>query len=438
MGEAGAVANKKPCTGRPLLLVLALVVVLVGSCCAEAAAAVAADEQISSKGGGGGGRRRRRTTRRRAAVAAPLMVPITILKSAVDAGAVCMDGTPPAYHLDPGSGAGNNSWIVNLEGGGWCNNVRACQFRKTSRRGSSDLMEKEIPFGGVMSNSPADNPDFHNWNRVKIRYCDGASFAGEGFDKENGFYFRGQRIWEATVRHLLSIGMASADKVLLTGCSAGGLAVILHCDEFQAFFQPTTAVKCLADAGLFLDAVDVSGGRSLRSYYSDIVAMQGVAPNLPPACTARLDTTSCFFPQNVIDGIKTPIFLLNAAYDVWQIQESLAPNAADPRGAWQACKSNRSACDASQMMFLQDFREQMVATVRGFSGSRSNGLFINSCFAHCQSELPATWSNAAGGGSPAIQNKGIAKSVGDWYFGRAEVKAIDCPYACDGTCRHII
>lgn len=28
---------------------------------------------------------------------------------------VCMDGTPPAYHLDAGSGAGNNSWIVNLE-----------------------------------------------------------------------------------------------------------------------------------------------------------------------------------------------------------------------------------------------------------------------------------------------------------------------------------
>ena len=101
-----------------------------------------------------------------------------------------------------------------MQGGGWCNNARACQFRKTSRRGSSDLMEKEIPFGGIMSSSPADNPgpsdcdddltssciasrsvcrallidqvratDFYNWNRVKIRYCDGASFAGEGFDK---------------------------------------------------------------------------------------------------------------------------------------------------------------------------------------------------------------------------------------------------------------
>ncbi|RLN24904.1 pectin acetylesterase 3 [Panicum miliaceum] len=457
MGEAGVViTNNKPCR-RPLLLAAVLVVLLLGSCCAE----VAADDKMSSSSrkGASGGRKRRRTSRRRAEAAGPLMVPITVLKSAVDAGAVCMDGTPPAYHLDPGSGAGNNSWIVNLEGGGWCNNGRACQFRKTSRRGSSDLMEKEIPFGGIMSSSPADNPDFYNWNRVKIRYCDGASFAGEGFDKaqqifrcfsfrihlhlsENGFYFRGQRIWDAVIRHLLSIGMASADQALLTGCSAGGLAVILHCDEFQALFPHTaagargTTVKCLADAGLFLDAVDVSGGRSLRSYYSDIVAMQGVAPNLPPACTARLDATSCFFPQNVIDGIKTPIFLLNAAYDVWQIQESLAPNGADPSGAWRACKSNRSACDASQMKFLQDFRDQMVASVRGFSSSGSNGLFINSCFAHCQSELPATWSNA--GGSPAIQSKEIARSVGDWYFGRAEVKAIDCPYPCDGTCRHII
>ncbi|KAL6621263.1 hypothetical protein ACP70R_033695 [Stipagrostis hirtigluma subsp. patula] len=256
----------------------------------------------------------------------------------------------------------------------------------------------------------------------------------------NGFYFRGQRIWDATIRHLLSIGMASADQVLLTGCSASGLAAILHCDEFRAFFLPsngrTTTVKCLADAGLFLDAVDVSGGHSLRSYYSDIAAMQGVAPNLPPPCTARLDATSCF-PQNVIDGIKTPIFLLNAAYDVWQVQESLAPNAADPSGAWRACKSNRSACSESQMKFLQDFRDQMVASVKGFSGSRSNGLFINSCFTHCQSEYPFTWNNAAGG-SPAIQNKEVLQSVGDWYFNRAEVKAIDCPYPCDTTCRHAI
>ena len=31
----------------------------------------------------------------------------------------------------------------------------------------------------------------------------------------------------------------------------------------------------------------------------------------------------CFFPQNVIDGINTPIFLLNAAYDAWQVTNNL-------------------------------------------------------------------------------------------------------------------
>lgn len=27
----------------------------------------------------------------------------------------------------------------------------------------------------------------------------------------------------------------------------------------------------------------------------------------------------CFFPQNIIAGIRTPLFLVNAAYDSWQV-----------------------------------------------------------------------------------------------------------------------
>ncbi|KAL5228589.1 hypothetical protein ABZP36_016854 [Zizania latifolia] len=417
-------ANAKPWETLTLLLLLVLVV--------AAGCVRAADDEQMRHGGGDGGRK---MMRRRAA---DMTVPITILNSAVDRGAVCIDGTPPAYHLDTGSGAGNRSWVINLEGGGWCNDAMACRYRNGSRLGSSDHMERRVFFTGIMSAAPADNPDFYSWNRVKIRYCDGASFAGDTYNEALGLHFRGQRIWEAIIEHLLDAGMASAEQVLLTGCSAGGLAAILHCDQLRALLpDAATTVKCLSDGGLFLDAVDVAGARSLRSYYDGVVALHGVAPNLPKTCTDHLDATSCFFPQNIIDSIKTPIFLLNAAYDAWQIEESLAPNAADPSGAWQACKSNHLACNASQLQFLQGFRDQMVAAVRDFSESSRNGLFINSCFVHCQSETTATWNNAAGV-SPALQNKGIAKSVGDWYFGRAEVKAIDCPYPCDNTCHNDI
>ena len=88
------------------------------------------------------------------------------------------------------------------------------------------------------------------------RYCDGASFAGEGYDAGSRVYFRGQRIFDAVIQHLLSIGMSSADQVLLAGGSAGGLSAILHCDQFGAFFAGrSTTVKCLADAGLLLLAL---------------------------------------------------------------------------------------------------------------------------------------------------------------------------------------
>ncbi|KAH6804242.1 Pectinacetylesterase family protein [Perilla frutescens var. frutescens] len=373
-----------------------------------------------------------------AAAAVPpdaLMVGLTLVQGAAAKRAVCLDGTLPGYHLHRGFGTGANSWLIQLEGGGWCNNLRSCIYRKTTHRGSSTLFEKQIPFTGILSNKPEENPDFFNWNRIKIRYCDGASFAGDSEDKATGLQFRGQRIWLAAIEDLMSKGMRNANQALLSGCSAGGLASILHCDEFRSLFPGSTKVKCLSDAGLFMDAADVSGGHTMRSFFAGVVNLQGVKANLPSTCTSKLDPTSCFFPQNLIDSIKTPLFILNAAYDSWQVQESLAPPTADPQGNWHDCKLNNERCSSSQIQVLQDFRNHMLSAVRDFSASRQNGLFLNSCFAHCQSERQDTW---FADDSPIINNKPIALAVGDWYFDRASVKAIDCAYPCDSSCHNLL
>ncbi|KAI4369345.1 hypothetical protein MLD38_017793 [Melastoma candidum] len=375
----------------------------------------------------------------------PLMVGLTLIPSAAAKGAgakivsfykVCLDGTLPGYHLHRGSGTGSGRWLVQLEGGGWCNNIRSCIYRKKTRRGSSTYMEKEIAFTGILSANPAENPDFFNWNRVKLRYCDGASFLGDAVDKKAGLQFRGQKIWLAAMKDLMSKGMSSAEQALLSGCSAGGLASILHCDEFRKLFPSKTKVKCLSDGGLFLDVSDVSGGRTLRDFYTGVVEMQGVRQNLPHGCTSRLNPTSCFFPQNLIASIRTPLFLLNAAYDSWQIQASLAPPTADPSGFWHDCTLNHGMCTPAQIQFLQGFRNQMLNATREFTKSRKNGLFINSCFAHCQSERQDTWFS---GDSPLIRGKRIALAVGDWYFDRAGFnEAVDCAYPCDRTCHNLV
>ncbi|KAJ3683913.1 hypothetical protein LUZ60_014140 [Juncus effusus] len=364
-----------------------------------------------------------------------LYVGMTLIQSARAKGAVCMDGSLPGYNLHRGFGSGANSWIVDLEGGGWCNTLSICTARKSSERGSSNRMYSQIPFLGILSNKPDENPDFYNWNRVKIRYCDGGSFTGDGYNAKEQIYFRGQRIWEAAMEELMSQGMRYANQALLAGCSAGGLATILHCDQFATLFPRGTKVKCLADAGLFLDATDVQGGHSLRSFFDGIVRIHGSRRTLPRSCTSRMDATSCFFPQNVIPTIRTPLFLLNTAYDVWQLKESLAPPRIDRQGLWTRCKANNALCNSNQIQFLQGFRNEMLNAVSGFSRARRNGLFINSCFAHCQSENTDTWYAS---NSPRIGNKRIANAVGDWFYDRSETKDIDCPYPCDGTCHHLV
>ncbi|GLT38575.1 hypothetical protein SLA2020_128170 [Shorea laevis] len=365
----------------------------------------------------------------------PVMVGLTLIQSAGAKGAVCLDGTLPGYHLHQGYGSGANSWLIQLEGGGWCNNVRTCVYRKKTRHGSSTYMEKQIPFTGILSDKAEENPDFFNWNRIKLRYCDGASFSGDSEDKAAELQFRGHRIWLAAVEDLMSKGMHNAKQALLSGCSAGGLASILHCDEFRNLFPSTTKVKCLSDAGLFLDVVDVSGGRTLRNMYHGVVGLQGVQDSLPRICTNHLDPTSCFFPQNLIGNIRTPLFILNAAYDSWQIQSSIAPPSADPHGFWHDCRLNHAKCSPVQIRFLQGFRNQMLNAIKGFAMSKQNGVFINSCFAHCQTERQDTW---FADDSPVLRNKPIAIAVGDWYFDRSDVKAIDCPYPCDKTCHNLV
>jgi hypothetical protein len=43
-------------------------------------------------------------------------------------------------------------------------------------------------------------------------------------------------------------------QAIISGCSAGGLTSILHCDRFRALLPSGARVKCLSDAGYFINA----------------------------------------------------------------------------------------------------------------------------------------------------------------------------------------
>ncbi|KAI3950177.1 hypothetical protein MKW92_044491 [Papaver armeniacum] len=364
-------------------------------------------------------------------------VGITYIENAVAKGAVCLDGSPPAYHMDKGFGAGINNWLVHFEGGGWCNNATTCLARKNNRLGSSKQMIKEVAFSGLLHNKAKFNPDFYNWNRIKVRYCDGSSFTGdvEAVDPATKLHYRGARVFRAVIEDLLAKGMKNAKNAILSGCSAGGLTSILHCDNFRGILPRSTKVKCLSDAGYFINAKDLSGAMHIQQFYADVVKTHGSAKNLPVSCTSRVNPSLCFFPQYAAQQIRTPLFLLNAAYDSWQIKNILAPGVSDPHGKWHFCKLDIKKCSPAQIHIMQGFRMEFLSALAKLGKSTVRGTFINSCYAHCQSEMQETWLR---NDSPVLNNKPIAKAIGDWYYDRAPFEKIDCPYPCDSTCHNRI
>lgn len=168
-----------------------------------------------------------------------------------------------------------------------------------------------------------------------------------------------------------------------------------------------------------------------RLSFSLCCYFQGVQESLNKDCVASKEPSDCFFPEEIIKNIRTPVFLVNPAYDFWQIQNVLVPIGSDPSESWKKCRLNIQACTPSQLKTLQGFRDSLLRAISEFQKSKEGGMFINSCFIHCQTWIGETWHSP---NSPRIDNKTIAESVGDWYFNRRAVKQIDCPYPCNPSC----
>ncbi|KAG6430575.1 hypothetical protein SASPL_108645 [Salvia splendens] len=48
------------------------------------------------------------------------------------------------------------------------------------------------------------------------------------------------------------------------------------------------------------------------------VYIQGLTNLLPTSCTSKFSPTLCFFPENLVQDVKTPLFLIESAFDRFQ------------------------------------------------------------------------------------------------------------------------
>ncbi|KAL0322875.1 UNVERIFIED_CONTAM: Pectin acetylesterase 11 [Sesamum angustifolium] len=232
---------------------------------------------------------------------------IIIPESAISKGAVCLDGSPPAYYFRNGSGDGVDNWLIYMEGGGWCISNKGCLERTKIYTGTSTLKPKRMYFTDILSEDQTINPDFYNWNRVFVAYCDSSSYLG--------MLNPGSRIFDSVMEDLLAKGMKNAKNAILSGGSAGGLGTILHCDGFRSLIPKASRVKCISDAGFFIHAKKLHGAQERERFFADMIAYHGATKHLPASCTTKMNPSLCIFPENIVKDIQTPLFFLESAFD---------------------------------------------------------------------------------------------------------------------------
>lgn len=341
-----------------------------------------------------------------------------------DGGARCLDGSAPVYYWRKGS---TSNYVIYFEGGAWCFNKKNCLARAKEYLGTSNGLQDTILGPEVLTPNAIINPNFHDWNFVFVHYCDGASYSGNMNTSVtvNGYelYFRGQQILQALIRDLQqNKDMKNAKNILVSGCSAGGLTVFLHCDTIAK--QTNAYVRCVSDGGYFVDQLSIVGTYPLREEFRSVLALHNVSSVLNSKCLANVgsETWKCFMPQYFLPYIDTPIFVVNSGYDQWQMWASWFPGLP----SWNNCTFNLTKCTAQQLAVIQQFHsDTMVALSYAISGTSGKqvGVYIDSCLVHCHSSWRTT----------KINGKNINTAIADWMFGRVppqESKLVMCPYPC--------
>jgi len=352
-------------------------------------------------------------------------------------GARCLDGSPPAYYYRPGIGEGASKWLLHLQGGGWCVSTGDCANRANSSLGSSNSWPRTGPptadggAAGILSADPIINPHFANWSVAFLGYCDGGSYAGSVSDPVpvgNGdvIFYRGRHILDEFVSKLLSSGVSSASEVILSGCSAGGLAAFLHADYVGSLLPKSVRYSAAPGAGFFLaDFPAYTGGYEYLSNYKWVASAMNVTPNVNAGCVAYYATQpdalwKCFTAPYTLPFITTPTFVSNSLADSWQASNIMS---------FPCNPTSSGSCNADELAYLDRFRAAMVDQLAPVLQSKTHGAFLQECFVHVVLGTAQSWNGTV------VAGQTQAQTFSAWYFGTpGNSKAVDGLWGGQTTC----
>ena len=377
----------------------------------------------------------------------------------------CLDGTPAAYYLRTLTPP-TNDWILYFEGGGWCYNKEDCYGRSFEDLGSSKSYPSSLPdlFGGLLSRDKSNY--FSTFNLVYMKYCDGNSFAGDRTEPINvhgrPLYFHGKKIKEAVLHHLReTTSFKTAERIIITGCSAGGLSTYLQSDSvvdwLQEHIPSVKSVHAFPISGFFLQAPNTYGMNVFEDQMRSIYELSNARGGLNPHCIAAYSSTNeewkCNFAEHSFAYTKVRTFVLNSSMDsysrdciltampVLQQDYDVNGNCSAVYG-YEHCGMNLNYCPVSKFQPFVNYQKLFLNTILtnpAFTNATGNGGFLTSCITHCEGKKDNTWRTLR------IGNVTLGEAAVDWYLSPSDTPSMrkvyqDCILSmrdldeCNPTC----
>ena len=249
--------------------------------------------------------------------------------------AKCLDGSNYRFNFIPGKNEGQNKFFFYFEGGGWCgqetlgeNFIQSCYERAKTSLGSkigffgSIIISRLIR---LLSSKEKYNPNFYNWNKIFVRYCDGSSFISDRDYELNGtkIYMYGKNNLLGVLNYLkLKYNFTDAESVILSGFSAGSFATLIYANYIESLTTKNNNTFIISDSGFFYDldekipkinklvqyaykySTNHTEIKKLFKYYCD----QDYIDNEPWKCMSG---------EYFIYNIKVPILSFQNVYDSW-------------------------------------------------------------------------------------------------------------------------
>jgi len=249
--------------------------------------------------------------------------------------AKCLDGSNYRFNFIQGEGEGKNKFFLYLEGGGWCgqetlgdNFVQSCYERSKTSLGSKIGFINSLVISRLvrlLSSKEKYNPNFYNWNKAFVRYCDGSSFISDRKYEINGskVYMYGKNNLLGVLNYLkYNYNFTNADSVILSGFSAGSFSALIYANYIETLTTKKNNTFIISDSGFFydLDEKKLKVNRLVQKAYEYSTNHTEIVNLFNYYCDKEYiekEPWKCLSGEYFLYNVKVPILSFQNVYDAW-------------------------------------------------------------------------------------------------------------------------